>query len=139
MNIDDIDATKTAMIVVDVQLVAHIISRYRGQGSRECLPPNDRRSAASRASSCFRLKTSLPRTARRLQRPVGPPFSLAGLPPRRRLYKTLTRKRHSCDATGRLLSLECRDDGVHVIAMFPRDRLAVPPHFLDDRISTHSG
>src|SRR6266540_3813685 len=96
------------------------------------------RSAASRASSSLRLTTSLARAARRPQRLVGPP-DLARFPRRCPLHETPGRKRHGWDAAGRFLVLECSNDGVQVIAMGTRDRLAVLPHLFDDRIPTHNG
>src|SRR5438128_9403411 len=85
--------------------------------------------------STLRMSRALSRSrARRLHSLVGLP-GLPGLPRFRRLHKTLGRKRHGGDTTVRLLPLERRDDGVHIIAIFARDRLAVPPHFLYDGIS----
>jgi hypothetical protein len=35
--------------------------------------------------------------------------------------------------------LKCRDDGFQIVAMFARDRFAIPPHLLDDWIPAHDG
>ena len=71
-----------------------------------------------------------------LQR-LGPP-RLGGLPSRHTLQHALWRKRYGCDTAYCILALKCRDDGVHVIAVFLSDRGAVPAYFLNEGISTHN-
>ena len=45
---------------------------------------------------------------------------------------------YGCDTAYCILALKCRDDGVHVIAVFLSDRGAVLPYFLNEGISTHN-